>query len=191
MSLPLMAQSSYGSVVGTVVDNSQASVAGADVVLVNTGTSERRTMQTDASGNYQFVNLVPGTYRVDIERQGFKHLTRDSIQVEVQSISRIDATLQVGDVGQTVEVTEQTPLLQTENASVGQVVQGREVTEMPLNGRNVMNLIALAAGVVPQGQALGRGSNPFSWGNYQISGGLPNQGATLVDGRRSTPLTST
>jgi hypothetical protein len=182
MTLPLVAQSSYGSVVGTVVDNSQASIAGAEVVLMNTGTSERRTMQTDSSGNYQFVNLVPGTYRVDIESRGFKHLTRDSIQVEVQSVLRVDAAMQIGDVGQTIEVTAQAQLLQTENASVGQVVEGRVVTEMPLNGRNIMNLIALAAGVVPQGQALGRGSNPFSWGNYQISGGLPNQGSTLVDG---------
>ena len=182
MCLPLTAQTSYGSVVGSVVDNSQASIPGAAVALTNTGTSERRTMDTDSVGNYQFVNLIPGTYRVDIEKQGFKHLTRGPVQVEVQSIARIDATMQVGDVGQTVEVTAQTALLQTENASVGQVVEGRVVTEMPLNGRNIMNLIALAPGVVAQGQALGRSSNPFSWGNYQISGGKPNQGATLVDG---------
>ena len=182
MSLPLAAQTSYGSVVGTVVDNSQAVVPGAAVALTNTGTSERRTMETDASGNYQFVNLVPGTYRLDVEKQGFQHMVRDGVTVEVQNIARIDFTMQVGEVGQTVEVQAQTPLLQTENASVGQVVADRVVTEMPLNGRNVMNLIALAAGVVPQGQSLGRGSNPFSWGNYQISGGMPNQGATLVDG---------
>jgi len=139
-------------------------------------------MTTDAAGNYQFVNLVPGMYRVDIQKEGFKRLTREAIQVEVQTISRIDVTMQIGDVGQTVEVTAESALLQTENASVGQVVAGRVVTEMPLNGRNIMNLIALAPGVVAQGQALGRGSNPFSWGNYQISGGMPNQGATLVDG---------
>lgn len=182
MTLPVMAQSSYGSVVGTITDSTGAAVPGAAVVLVNAGTSERRSMDTDSSGNFQFVNLVPGTYRVDVEKQGFKRMTRDGVQVAVQTVIRVDSTMQVGDVGQTVEVSGQAPLLQTENASVGQVVEGRVVTEMPLNGRNVMNLIALAAGVVPQGQALGRGSNPFSWGNYQISGGLPNQGATLVDG---------
>src|ERR1700730_17729383 len=115
MSLPLVAQTSYGSIVGSVADNTQALVPGAEVVLTNIGTSERRTMNTDAAGNYQFVNLVPGTYRVDIEKQGFKHLTRGPIQVEVQSIARIDVTMQVGEVGQTVEVTAQTPLLQTDN----------------------------------------------------------------------------
>jgi hypothetical protein len=96
--------------------------------------------------------------------------------VEVQSAVRIDAPMQVGDVGQTVEVSGQSPLLQTENATVGQVVEGQIVTDMPLNGRNVFALIALAPGVIPQGGAL-NGSM-----NFQISGGMPNQGVTFIDG---------
>ena len=108
------AQTFFGSIVGTVTDQSAASVAAARVTLTNTGTDEHRAVLTDNSGNYQFVNLVPGIYKVDIEATGFKHLTRDQVQVEVQSAVRIDASLQLGDVGQVVEVTGQPTLLQTE-----------------------------------------------------------------------------
>ena len=181
LAAPLAAQTSYGSIVGTVTDPSGANVPGAAVTLTNLGTAERRVNDSDQNGNYQFVNLVPGNYRIDIEKAGFKHLTRDQIQVAVQSVARIDATMEVGDIGQTVEVSAAAAMLQTENASVGQVVEGRTVTEMPLNGRNVYSLIALAPGVVPQGGAQGTGSL-FSWANYQISGGMPNQGKFIIDG---------
>lgn len=83
-----------------------------------------------------------------------------------------------------VEVTSQTPLLQPDTTSLGQVVDARKVQEMPLNGRNVLNLVSLVPGVVPQGQAMGTptGTNPFAWGNYQIGGGAANQSATFFDG---------
>src|SRR5580692_173964 len=119
------AQTFYGSIVGTVTDQSAASVAAARVTLTNIGTDERRTDQTDNLGNYQFVNLVPGLYKVDIEAKGFKHLTRDQVQVEVQSAVRIDAPMQLGDVGQVVEITGQAALLQTETSSLGHEVEGR------------------------------------------------------------------
>lgn len=151
----LIAQSFYGSIVGTVTDGSGASVAGASVTLRNHGTGETRTGQTDASGNYQFVNLVPGRYRIDIEQAGFRHLTRDEVTVEVQGTLRVDAALEVGEVGQVVEVRAEIPLLQTETSSLGHVVQARAVQQMPLNGRNVLNLVALAPGVVPNGQSMG------------------------------------
>src|ERR1700692_450584 len=87
---PVQAQTFYGSIVGSVTDQSGAAISGASVTLTNTGTSERRSDQTDNSGNYQFVNLVPGLYRVDVETKGFKHLTREQIQVEAQRAGGID-----------------------------------------------------------------------------------------------------
>jgi hypothetical protein len=189
--LPLAAQTTYGSIVGTVTDASGASIPGAAVTLTNTGTSERKTAESGADGNYQFVNLVPGLYRVDIEKEGFKHNTREQIVVEVQAAVRINASLQLGDVKQVIEVTAQTPLLQTESGSVDQVVSGRTVLEMPLNGRNVINLIELVPGVVPQGsssgnplsnQLSGTTTNNNGWGNYQISGGLASQSVFFYDG---------
>lgn len=177
-------QTFYGSVVGSVSDTSGGTVPQATVNLTNLGTAERRSMITDSSGNYQFVNLVPGQYKVEVEKPGFRRFVRDAVTVEVQSAVRIDIAMQVGDVNQVVEVTAQTPLLQTENASLGQVVEARKVLEMPLNGRNVFGLVALVPGVVPGGQSgtTPTGTNPFAWGNYQIGGGQANQSAAYIDG---------
>ena len=130
------------------------------------------------------MNLVPARYRVDIESSGFRRATHDQVIVEVQSAVRLDAALQVGDVEQTVEVSSQSPLLQTETTSLGQVVESRRVLEMPLNGRNVLSLVALVPGVVPQGlsQINPTGQNIFSVGNFQVGGGFGNQSATFIDG---------
>ena len=95
---PGASQTFYGSILGTITDASNSNIPGASVTLTNLGTDEHRSAESDASGNYQFVSLVPGRYKVDIEKAGFKHLTRDQILVEVQSAVRIDAQLQVGDV---------------------------------------------------------------------------------------------
>jgi hypothetical protein len=178
------AQTFYGSVVGNVADSNGAVVPNAKILLINLGTSERRLIESDNDGNFKFVNLVPGNYRVELEKAGFKRLTREPVVVEVQSAVRLDLVLQIGDVTQVVEITAQTPLLQPENTSLGQVVDSRKVQEMPLNGRNVLNLVSLVPGVVPQGQSMQNptGTNIFAWGNYQIGGGAANQSATFIDG---------
>jgi hypothetical protein len=108
-------QTFYGSVVGTVSDSSGSAVPQANVTLINMGTQERRNVAADESGNYQFVNLNPGQYRVEIEKIGFRKFVREPITVEVQSAVRIDVSMQLGDVNQVIEVTAQTPILQTED----------------------------------------------------------------------------
>jgi hypothetical protein len=120
-------QTFYGSIVGNVTDASGARVANAAVAVTNIGTTERRTVTTENTGIYRFVDLVPGNYRVDVELTGFKHYTRDQIEVQVDATVRIDVAMQVGDVRQSVEVSAASPLLQTESAAVGQVVEGRAV----------------------------------------------------------------
>jgi hypothetical protein len=182
--LPLTAQTFYGSLIGTVTDATSAAVPQANVTLTNLGTAERRTMTTDASGTYQFVNLVPGQYKVEIEKTGFRRYAREPITIEVQSAVRIDVAMQVGDVTQVVEVAAQTPLLQTENATLGQVVDGRKVLEAPLNGRNIFALVSLVPGVDPGGQSgtTPTGANPFAWANFRVNGGQSNEHASYVDG---------
>src|SRR5439155_13977894 len=177
-------QTFYGSIVGSVNDATSGAVPQANVTLTNLGTAERRTMPTDSLGNYQFVNVVPGQYKIEVEKIGFRRFVRDPITVEVQNSVRIDVGMQVGDVTQIIEVSEQTPLLQTENAALGQVVESRRVLEAPLNGRNIYGLVALVPGVVPGGQSgtTPTGTNPFAWGNYQIGGGQSNEHATYIDG---------
>jgi hypothetical protein len=184
----LQAQQTSGSAVGTVTDNTGAVVSGATVTLTDVDTGDHRTATTNSNGDYQFVNLIPGNYKVDIENSGFKHFIRTNVVVQVQGSTRVDAALELGNVSETVQVTSQAPLLETQQATVGQVVAGRAVTELPLNGRNVFNLLALSPGVVPQGgtqasnAVSGMNGNGFSTGNYQISGGIPNTGAEFIDG---------
>jgi hypothetical protein len=180
----IQAQTTFGSITGTITDSTGAPTPGVNVTVTNLDTSEKRHMLTNNDGIYQFVNLTPGRYRVDAEKSGFKKFSRTPVVLEVQNTVRIDVALQVGDVSQTVEVTAQTPLLQPETTSLGEVVQQREVNELPLNGRNPLNLVALVPSVVPQGQSMGNpnGTNPFAWGNYQIGGGMANQSTTFLDG---------
>jgi hypothetical protein len=190
LSRPIYAQNTYGSAVGTISDRSGAVISGATVVLTNVDTGDKRTTAANSSGDYQFVNLLPGNYKLDVQNAGFKHFTRTNIVVQVQGSTRIDAALELGNVSETVEVTSLAPLVETQQATIGQVVAGRTLNELPLNGRNVLNLLAVTPGVVPQGQAqatnaaAGQGGNNFATGsgNYQISGGIPNTEAILVDG---------
>jgi hypothetical protein len=196
-SLPAAAQTSYGTVVGTVTDTTGAVVPGVAITLVNTGTSERHSTKTDDRGSYQFVNLLPGMYKVTFEHAGFKKMARENLEVKVSTTARIDIAMEVGAIEQQVEVTSAAPQIDTESSTVGQVIEGKVVEETPLNGRNVMNLIGLAPGVVPQGSSSGSVqsnqhggtfSNPAGWGNYQIGGGMAGQSAMNLDGQ---PLNGT
>lgn len=177
-------QNFYGSIAGTVADGTGARIVGARVTVGNESTGERRAIVSGADGEFRFPNLIPGVYKIDVEQVGFKRYVRDGITVAVEAVVRIDVAMQVGDVTQEIEVSAAAPLLQTENASLSQVVGTRSVEELPLNGRNVLNLVNLAPGVVPQGSSDGNltGKNVFSAGNYQIGGGTANQSVTLFDG---------
>jgi Carboxypeptidase regulatory-like domain len=165
-------QNTYGSVTGSVTDPSGAALGGAQVILTNLDSSEKRTQSTGSEGLYSFVTVMPGRYRIEIERQGFKRVTREPVIVQVQQTAHIDVPMQVGMVSEVVDVTGETPLLQSETSSLGQVVDRRKANELPLNGRNIFNLAALSPGVVPQGQSNDTpvGKNIFAWANYQIGG---------------------
>ncbi|MBV8894876.1 MAG: carboxypeptidase regulatory-like domain-containing protein, partial [Acidobacteriaceae bacterium] len=183
-------QNVYGSIAGTVTDATGSVIQGANVTLTNLETAETHTMLTAGSGEYTFVNILPGRYKIEVEKTGFKKIIRQPIIVEIESGLRVDLALEVGAVNQTVEVTSQAPLLQPETSSLGQVVETRTVTELPLNGRNPLALVALTAGVVPQGQpsagnsSTGNpvGANPFAAGDFQIGGGQAGQSEILIDG---------
>src|SRR5713226_1178943 len=185
VSPPSWAQSTYGTVGGSVTDSSGAAIADAQLTLTNLGTSEKRVQSTGTDGLYTFVNLNPGRYTIDVEKSGFKHVTRSEVIVDVAQSVRIDLTMQVGEVSQRIEVTGETPQLQVETSSLGQVVEERKANELPLNGRNVFNLVSLAPSVVPQGSATGTpvGVNPFGWGNYQVNGSFGNESAEYLDGQ--------
>src|SRR6202171_4497820 len=183
-------QNVYGTITGTVTDTSGASISDAAVTLTNLDTSEKHSIQSDSSGNYTFVNIVPGRYKIEGEKTGFKKFVREPILVQIESGLRVDIPLQVGAQNEVVEVTSEVPLLQPETNSLGQVVEQRSVTELPLNGRNPLALVALVPGVVPQGQpSAGNsstsnpvGANPFALGDFQVGGGMAGQSQILIDG---------
>ena len=184
-SLSVQAQSTYGAVTGFVTDPSGAAIVDAQVTLTNLGTSEKRAQSTVADGLYSFVTVIPGQYRIEVEKKGFKRVSREPVVVEVQQNVRIDVAMQVGMVSEVMTVTAATPLLQSQTSSLGQVVEQRKANELPLNGRNIFNLVALSPGVVPQGQSNDTpvGKNIFNWANYQIGGSFANQSAEYLDGQ--------
>jgi len=183
-------QNVYGTLAGTVTDSSGAAISDATVTLTNLDKGEKHTIATDSNGNYTFVNILPGRYKVEGEKTGFKKFVREPIIVQIESGLRVDIALQIGAQSETVEVTSETPFLQSETQSLGQVVEQRSVTELPLNGRNPLALVALVPGVVPQGQpSAGNsstsnpvGANPFALGDFQVGGGMSGQSQILIDG---------
>jgi hypothetical protein len=185
------AQVTFGSVVGTVADSSGAAISSATVKLTNLGTNETRMMQTGSGGIFAFPNLIAGLYRVDVEMSGFKHFIQDKVEVQVDVSVRVDATLQVGNVTESVTVTTEGPSLQTDNASLGTTIGQQEIESIPVSGRNVNNILTLVPGVVAQGgtygnavsnQSGGARTNAIGFGNYAIGGGFGNQSQFYVDG---------
>jgi hypothetical protein len=179
----LQAQTTFGSMVGTVTDPSGASVSSAKVTITNEETNQTHTMDTSDAGTYSFVSLSPGSYKVDVDLSGFKHMVLTNVQVQVGSTARADAVLQVGNVSERIEVTSASPLIQTDTANLGGVIEGRTIQDIPLNGRNVNNLLTLVPGVIAQGSTGGNiSTNLIAFGNYQIGGGFGNQSISFVDG---------
>ncbi len=183
-------QNVYGKISGTVSDSSGASIGQATVTLTNLDTNGKNQLTADAAGSYSFVNIQPGRYKIQAEKQGFKNFVRSPIIVEIESGLKIDIVLPVGAASETVEVTGEAPLLQPETNSLGQVIEQRTVTDLPLNGRNPIALAELVPGVVPQGQpSAGNsstgspvGANPFALGDFQMGGGMAGQSQILIDG---------
>jgi Carboxypeptidase regulatory-like domain len=148
MSLPALAQSTAGRVLGRVSDQSGASVAGATVVVTDTQRGTSRTLATDTSGDYVAADLIPGEYKIHIQAKGFKSVERPNITIEVATDVRVDFSLQPGNVSEIVTVTEEVPLLNTTSATLGGTLSNTEINDLPLNGRNYENLLQLRPGVV-------------------------------------------
>src|SRR6202162_5212933 len=136
-----------GQITGQVTDASDAIVVGATVTVTNPQTNVARTTTTNSAGNYTFPAIPPGIYNVKAETQGFKGEVREGVELEVEQIARIDFHLQVGAVTDTVEVSGGPPLLTTESATVGTVIDNDRIVGLPLNGRSFTQLIALSPNV--------------------------------------------
>lgn len=136
-----------GEVTGIVTDPSGSAVPGSTITLTNTATNATRTTESSGEGLYRFTPVPPGVYNLKVEHQGFKATNTTNIEVLVQQTVRVDLTLQVGQVTESVEVSASAALLQAENATVGTVIENKAIVELPLNGRNYLNLVNLAPNV--------------------------------------------
>ena len=142
----LIAQVDRGNIVGTVSDPSGANVEGAKVAIRNLATDQSVEVTTDTSGAYAANLLRIGTYSVTVERQGFKKAVEPNVEVGVNQVVRVNLRLQVGAVTESVEVTGAAPLLQTETSSLGTIETERRISDLPLNGRNFIQLAYLGPG---------------------------------------------
>ncbi len=156
----LFAQAITGDILGTVRDASGAVVPGAKVVLTQTTTGVKFMATTDTGGNYLFAQLKPNRYSLTVSKHGFQSTTVSDIDLLVGQRPRVDVVLQVGSVTETVNVNAGgIQLLDTQTSSMGQVLEDRTIVNLPLNTRNFMQLVTLAAGVSP----IGSGNSPASF----------------------------
>jgi len=136
-----------GEVTGRVSDVSGAAVPSANITLTNVSTNAVRLAVSTDSGDYTFPSVPPGFYNLKAEHAGFKTANTSNVEVQVQQTVRLDISLQVGQVNESVEVSATADLLQAENSSLGTVIENKGVNELPLNGRNYLSLVALSANV--------------------------------------------
>src|SRR5438876_2239729 len=205
--LPTMAQTNKADIVGTVTDTNGAAVQGATVTITKVDTNSTRTVTSGDSGQYEAPLLEIGTYKVTATKQGFQTVTQENVVLQTNDRLRIDLTLPPGNVSGVVTVTAGAPLVETETSDRGTVVTGREVTELPLSGRNFTQLATLMPGVAASSNTGFGGTGPdarqFNNGDPRAGDGGPGSsnsqgstensrfarsgsGALTVNGQRST-----
>ncbi len=165
LSSPCAAQVASAELSGTVLDSSGAVVPGAKVTATNLATNAARSSESGKDGGYFLTQLAPGDYTLNVEANGFRKLVQTGLSLQINQQARVDLTLQLGQMADTVEVTGQPPLLEAESSSLGTVVNEKLVNQLPLNGRNFIQLATLSPGVNGVG---------FSAGGTIMSGARPD-----------------
>jgi hypothetical protein len=176
---PSRAQFETSTVLGTVRDRSDAVVAGALVTLTNIETNISSTKTSEENGNYEFVNVRPGRYKVTAEKSGFSTAVADNVQVSVTARQRVDLILAVGQVTESIQVTSQVALVESDSSQRGQVIENKKIVELPLNGRNYADLALLSAGVRRSSYAV---ANPPREGSFNVNGQRSTFNNFLLDG---------
>jgi len=177
----LFGQADTGTITGTVTDASRSVVPAATVTIVATETKSRRTVATDSAGRYSSGPLPVGSYQVEVRARGFKNLVRSGLTLQVQQTAVVDAQLELGDTTQEVTVTGAMDLVNTTDASQGQVIDARRVEALPLNGRDYLQLALLS-----EGAAEGPGADRNATGCNGCSGGTSRAGGFSAGGQRTT-----
>jgi hypothetical protein len=187
----LFAQGERATISGTVTDSTGAVVPQVSISVRNEGTNVVIKTESNATGLYVAPALPPGSYEVSAQKQGFRAYKMSNIPLSVGLTATVDVRLEVGQVAEAVEVTASAVQLEAQTSGMGGTVGTKQVTELPLVGRDIRQLASLAPGVIPsRGQAGVGNSTIGSAGNSRISGGLAMQNAILMDGGDTRGFTS-
>ena len=171
-------QSTSGRIVGRVADPTGAVLASVKITLINEATGASRDTQTNASGDYNFVEVVPGSYRVEFELTGFKKNVQTSVLVDVNQVVTLNSVLQIGATQEVVEVTSEAPQVDTTSTQLGAVINNRSVNELPLNTRDTYQFLQLQPGVQAQ---LGNGNGSLFYGSQDTGSVSVNGGRTRAN----------
>lgn len=164
---------------GTITDSTGAAIPSAQVTATNTETGVSRSSVTNEAGNYLITTLFPGPYRVTASAPGFKQMRRESLTLAVEQVARIDFRMEVGETRESITVESAAVILDAATSTIGTVVENRKITELPLNGRNPLDLVGLSTGIRIQG---GFGGKNGSLNNFSSNGGLANANTVQVEG---------
>ena len=175
-------QAVTGTIVGNVSDVGGAAVAGAKVTITEVNTGIVHIATANEEGGYVVPYLPPGTYKVEVERAGFKKFVREGVLLSTGSSLRVNAALEVGSITETVEVSAAAAILQTESADVSQSFEAKKIAELPLNGRNFQSLMTLVPGVVPSNSQVGIFDNPQGTQFLQVNGQNNSANNFQIDG---------
>src|SRR5262245_27362789 len=182
----LQAQAVSGTILGSVQDSTGASVPGAIITIVNSETGLTRSATTDSLGEYNVPSLPPGTYSVSGEMRGFKKVALSGVRLNVDQKARVDLKLEVGDVTESVRVDAAVPLVQTDSSELGATVNETQVKELPLNGRDFVQLTRLIPGVsrgVPGANNDGAGNEGWRMSSTFVANGMRTRDNNfLLDG---------
>jgi len=180
--LPAYAQVTTGIVTGTVTDQTGAVAANVPVTITNTATGATRTMNTSSGGDYRFESLPTGTYQVTVQAPNFKESVTNSVEVHASSTTTADVKLQVGSATEHVDVEANAIQVQTDNASLGETVEGQQVRELPLNGRSFVQLTQLAPGVSAANNFDSKNKGLQGGVDFSVNGNQTTNNLYLVDG---------
>lgn len=180
----------FGSISGEIHDAQGAVVPGAEVSVTNTATNVSRKSTSNEAGLYSFPSLPPGLYEVRVTKAGFRTSTSNNVEIQVQQNARLDFELVIGQVSEAVEVSANAVLLSTEDATVGTVIENKRIVELPLNGRNYLQLASLSPnvsyGFASAGQAGSRQGGERASQNIAVSGQRSYFNQFSLDGVNNT-----
>src|SRR5579862_8417386 len=190
------AQNTNGRVIGIITDPQGAAIPGAKVTVTNIGTNVNWNTVTDDKGNYQVLDVPIGQYSVTVENRGFSKSRTEPQELTINQALRIDIHMKVGGVNEVVDVQSQASQVETVNPTIGGTVTGKPIQDLPLNGRNTLDLALTQPGVIPIADDIGTygtsngGSTETGLGGISIAGGRGDAVTYLLDGGMNNRTTS-